>query len=339
VKRPEYTCTATGTWATEYDYHIHEYDDKFDVTGVNMLNASDIKMNLNNVIKNNTTKFKVLIANQLLSPATKIHIGGGTTQLSTAYDNQAVIDSLGNATTLTYTIDTINSLMVSMPLNAFESKAWPGGDGVVRSGLVPTQTSCVKGKNVPGILGTRRNGALTHQIIKYDTPASAIELNVAGDPRYGHRVKAANMDAYLIAEYTTFWHHDNGYCTQTAGWVPNAPQDTAPSSTSAVTKAPGSADPSDGTFGLDASGIVSISTVFSNGGATMTTTTTYTDGSWYVIERTRNADNTITIRTWNSTNLTPEETTTPNLLGSTNLNGEEAGSAGVGRISWRQLEN
>lgn len=44
--------------------HKHEYDDKYDVTGVNMLNASVPSFNFDNAIISDTTEFKVLVMNQ-----------------------------------------------------------------------------------------------------------------------------------------------------------------------------------------------------------------------------------------------------------------------------------
>ena len=56
--------------------HVHEYDDKYDVTGVNMLNASDPDFNLaDNAIIDPTVQFKVLLTNQGLNRAVKFKVG------------------------------------------------------------------------------------------------------------------------------------------------------------------------------------------------------------------------------------------------------------------------
>ena len=56
--------------------HTHEYDDDFNVTGVNMLNASDPVYNLVDAIPDDSVQFKVLILNQYLNPAVEVAIGG-----------------------------------------------------------------------------------------------------------------------------------------------------------------------------------------------------------------------------------------------------------------------
>jgi hypothetical protein len=96
--------------------------------------------------------------------------------------------------------------------------------------------------------GERHNGALTVQIIKSTTPATALELNRAGDVRYGWRVKQSEFKNYVIGEWTYFWHHPNGKCYGQAGWVPDPPEDFV-SGTKTSTPAADAADPKDGVFG------------------------------------------------------------------------------------------
>ena len=78
----EYYSTGGTTKNTTLKFaHVHEYDDTYDVTGVDMLKPSENAFKLSNVkIGNNpfpaATKFKVLIHNQAYSPAAKISVGG-----------------------------------------------------------------------------------------------------------------------------------------------------------------------------------------------------------------------------------------------------------------------
>ncbi|MFP5419487.1 MAG: pilus assembly protein [Gammaproteobacteria bacterium] len=274
----EVTCntytTATGPGIYGKQLHVHEYDDKYDVTGVNMLNASDPGFNLSpNVIASSTAttpEFKILVMNQFLNPASKLSVGGAPYVEVKNYNNLA---SETNAATLlaglpVYSRATINTLVWNLPLDAFKSKDWwgAGGDGVARAGLIPTQTGCVNNvtatgamlnsgtKGLPGPNGERFNGALGIQIIRADTPASALELNHnGGDVRYGWRVKQSEFTKYVIAEYSAFWHHPNGKCYGQVGWVPNAPEDFESDATP-LTPAPGSDDPKDGVFGVIGSG-------------------------------------------------------------------------------------
>lgn len=266
------TSTSPGTY--QKVKHTHEYDDIYDVTGVNMLNASDPAFNLSpNVIASasaTTPEFKILVMNQFLNPASKLSVGGAAEVNIKNYNNLA---SETNAATLlaglpVYSRATISTLIWNLPLDAFKSKDWwgAGGDGVERSGLMPTQTGCVNNlnadgtmqnsgsKGLPGSNGERFNGALGIQIIKADTPASAIELNHSGgDVRYGWRVKQSEFTNYVIAEYSAFWHHPNGKCYGQDGWVPNPPEDDTSDATP-KTPAPGSADPKDGIFAVGGGG-------------------------------------------------------------------------------------
>src|SRR5690606_22872329 len=118
----------------------HEYDDKFDVTGVNMLNARDPAFNLINALPGGSTEFKVLVMNQYLNPAVSIAVGGpqfvdakNYGNLTTQTDATALLASLPS-----YTRATINSLIFNLPLDAFKNKDWWGDGGTSRAGLIPT---------------------------------------------------------------------------------------------------------------------------------------------------------------------------------------------------------
>ncbi len=240
--------------------HIHEYDDIYDKTGVNMLDASHTAYDLSNAIPSTSVQFKVIVQNQYLSPAVKLHIGNpsyiwnvdsGYIPLS-GFTTDAVLDL---ATLPTYTRDTIGSLAINMPVDAFVPKNWWNGAlglaADVRAGLHPTQTGCVNksagvydgnmyqpiipppnGVDGPGTkgyhaattpataTGVRHGGALTIQIISASTPNSAVELAVPGRREYGWRLKSAFYSTYLLAEYTTFWHDKlGGQCYSDPGWT------------------------------------------------------------------------------------------------------------------------
>lgn len=270
--------------------HIHEYDDKYDVTGVNFLNASETTYNLSNRITSTTQAFKVLVANQYLNPASTLSVGGGGYVsvkdyggLATAATATAALAGLPSYTRGTTT--PVGTLAWKLPLDAFKSKDWWGDGQPARAGLIPTQTGCVKsvdsdgGDPGPGPNGERHNGALTIQIIKADTPASDIELNwAAGGAKYGWRLKKSAMLSRLLAEYTMFWHHPNGKCYGDVGWVANAPEDLAPSKAKAATRASGSADPTDGAFVAAPAGVTVSSTSTTVSGNVTTIVVTYSDG-------------------------------------------------------------
>jgi type IV pilus assembly protein PilY1 len=134
--------------------HIHQYDDKYDVTGVNMLNASNTAQNLVNAIPNAATEFKVIAQNQYLSPAVQVHIGtpGYLFDVNQGYIrikdfvtsatlDLATLPTYRRASTASGTAKPIESLAVNMPTDALTARDW-WGSGDVRVGLHPTVYYC-----------------------------------------------------------------------------------------------------------------------------------------------------------------------------------------------------
>ena len=145
------TCNGGKSKCT-YKEHDHEYDDIYDKTGVNFLNASNGNFNLAKAIPSTTTQFKVIAQNQYLSPAVDLHIGNagylfnvdaGYVPIKT-FTTSAALDL---ATLPTYTRATIGSLAFNLPSTAFTNRDWWGGHlslpADVRDGLHPTEAGCV----------------------------------------------------------------------------------------------------------------------------------------------------------------------------------------------------
>jgi hypothetical protein len=151
----------------KYEKHFHQYDDVFDVTGVNLLNPSSSTLDLKNGIPSLNQNFKVLVQNQYLSPAVKLHIGDPSYLYNIDHGYVSVKDyatstTLDLATLQTYRRDPnavwpgaastaadrlalpkpIGSLAFNMPLDALTPKDW-WGNRDVRVGLHPTVYSCV----------------------------------------------------------------------------------------------------------------------------------------------------------------------------------------------------
>lgn len=354
--------------------HVHQYDDKFDVTGVNFLNPSDASQKLSIAIPNNATQFKVLVQNQYLNPAVQLHINNPSYLFNVNAGYISIKDYVTSATLNlaalpTYVLNPastsyVGSLAINLPVDALTAKNW-WGNGDVRVGLHPTVTKCVKqsvgttdgnmytpivpptngidGPGVPGYsatttpataTGARHNGALVVQIIAATTPNSAIEQNVNGRPEYGWRVKASEFANYVIAEYTTFWHHPNGLCYGDVGWT-KAPGPDAGSSIGSA-KAAGSTDPKIGDLGAGAGAVVStVTTVVGN---VTTTVITFANTLTATITRTANiADGSVTIVSVD-TQLNTTTEIVANTAGSVRSGGDERGlQARTGRISWREL--
>jgi len=333
--------------------HTHEYDDKFDVTGVNFLNASDASKNLSNAITSTATQFKILIANQRLSPAVNFSFGGNPYAAVTTLQTSA---GLSVADLPTYTRANVTTLKYTMPRNAFESKDW-SGTGDVRAGVNPTKTGCVNGA-APGTLGPNgeyRNGALVWQIIRHDTPDSAIQQSRPGDARYGYRLKDAQRATYILAEYSTFWHHDNGFCMGDAGWTATPPLVTG-GGTAYTTPAAGSEDPPRDGFGTitgtttqtssatttttDAKGKVTTVTL-----TTTVTTTIYSSGARIIVTVVTDSSGKV-VDTTTQTVLPPGGTTAggvvpPNqsLSAPNTVTGyqQTRNSGKLGRVTWREI--
>ena len=351
LSKPTYTCSwgnataSTGTSVSDphqINVHVHEYDDIYDRTGVDMLNPCDTSMDIKNAVVDSTTPFKVLVVNAAYSPSASLMLGGGTYQKVIDYDNHFADLSL----LPTYTRTSVNSFKVNLPVTAFTSMDWGTGD--VRTGLMPLKYACVwkdvftscdgTKRSCPGTSGEWRNGSLTFQVIKDTTPSSALEINVTGQPDLGYRVKRAERNNYLLAEYTIWWHHPNDQCMASTGWTKSPPQDLAASDATPQDGAAGCTDPKIGSFGTDGSNILSIVTTLAPG--VMTTVTTFLDGTTETVVRTHNCQQHLHHhdhrRSW-ATNQPRRHHAEP--AGSVDRSGEEAGSAGVGRISWRELGN
>lgn len=368
--------------------HTHQYDDKYDRTGVDMLNPSDTNKKLSNAITSTATKYKVLVHNQYLNPAIKLHIGDATYAPSVDHGYVSVKDYLTSATLDVTALPTYNgtsnstgttgtgfqpigSLVFNMPTDALSAKDW-WGNGDVRVGVHPINPGCggrdgsttdgnmyqpvippANGVDGPGIngwsastvslnsTGARHGGALTVQIIKDTTPQSAIEQNVAGRPEYGWRVKSGDHAAYVLVEYTTYWHHPTNGCYGAAGWTKAPGADNGASTPTAP--AADSTDPKLGDLSGSGGGSVTSVTRVVTGNVT-TTTITYSTGKTATITRTANTDGTITIVTRDADCVTAGagctgvteiiQPPTGNIL----TGGDERGTrARTGRVSWHEL--
>jgi type IV pilus assembly protein PilY1 len=186
----------------------------------------------------------------------------------------------------TYDMTNIKTMMWVMPRDALSVKDW-SGTGVMSAGLIPTVTKCVRG-NTLGKNGEWRNGALTVQIIRDDTPDSAVELNnpTAG-AKDGYRLKySPNNLTYLLAEYTVFWHY-SGVCYGASGWVPaptSSPKSTLPV-TAPLNTFPAS-DPGAELFAVGGSNVALVSVTTTVSGGTTTIVQLYSDGSTITETRT-----------------------------------------------------
>ena len=316
--------------------HVHQYDDKYNVVGVNMLNASLAAFNLINAIPPSTTNFKLLIANQKLSPAAQLTIGPVTKAVWAwpVSPDGFIADTAGGAA-VKFNRATVGKLILSLPLNAFSNREWIPGSGDVRAGLIPTQTGCVHANQGAWGTGTGpwMNGALTLQIVQFSTNGVAVELNQDLDVTMGYRLKKDTASqANQLAQYTMFWHHGNKFCYGDAGWTQTPPPET--STASAMTPAAGSADPT-GNFATSNSGYLSGGTIPGS-----TTTTTYNGVAAYLV-LTYDAARDVYIRTTyaksNNAVLKTETFSDDPSLQIKTADKQVGSQARLGRMSWQEI--
>ena len=225
--------------------HTHEYDDKYNVVGVNMLNPSQVDYNLSRAITSPTgTSFKILVANAKWSPAAGLKAGttisGAAWKL--AVSPEGFLSETPGGAAKVFTRATLTDFVYALPPDGFSNADW--GTGIVRAGLIPTQTGCVRDNKKP--TQAWMDGALTIQVVDASAGAADVQANAPADAG-GYRLKdTSTARAKLLAQYTTFWHHGNGFCKTDAGWDPSPAVDAGASGKSS-TPAPGSDDPK-GTF-------------------------------------------------------------------------------------------
>lgn len=279
--------------------HDHEYDKKWNVNGVNLLNPSGKATKPAHWLGesvNATTPYKVLVFNQAWNRSVEVQIGSSAWISTKDYQTQnlaTVVAGLQTYTgntelivtktlplpgTVATTLGTGNiiGLQLRMPYNAFAINDW-WGDGVSINGLIPLDSSCVKGNAVPagngyslktavagatnvgtdnewnayiGPNGERHDGALTIQVIRADTPAASIVLNVAADvtmpngvvvpkEKFGYRVRNTDINKYVMHEESVFWHHDTAPCM--SGKAPGSTTALTVAAKPAVSAKPGAA--------------------------------------------------------------------------------------------------
>ncbi len=163
--------------------HVHEYDDTFNVTGVDMFNMLDPKLFSPSDVIETDRSFKIIVANAQHSPGARITVNGQTF-LATDWQKRVQSNDLP-IFSLTGAAGTQKLTALSV---AFDPKK------SISTQLIPTETSLVR-SNVPGPGQSYRAGALTIQMI--DSKDGQIDPNL-GVAKIGV--------AGMLWEATLFWH-------------------------------------------------------------------------------------------------------------------------------------
>lgn len=166
------------------DGHVHEYDDIYDVQGIDCFDLLDSKLhNIDDDISDTTQMFVLNLVNKGLSTGARISI-------NQAYDpdNPATYSS-----TVPKTVYSLDGTTSSKPLYSFG--IWFHSMAILDGGLVKAETKDVRA-NDPGPNGEHRAGALTIQ---------ALKINEDGSRAYTLGANGAATSG-LLWECTLFYH-------------------------------------------------------------------------------------------------------------------------------------
>lgn len=165
--------------------HVHEYDDVYNVTGVDYFKLLDDKFAQPQKILSPDQKFKIIVANAQLSPGARLTVNG---EIFAAADWQK------RSTSGDLPIYSLSGVAGTQKLSSLAFTFDPIKP--ISSQLVPTVTDLVR-SNAPGPGQTYRAGALTIQMIDAATGQIDATLGVA-------KIGVPGM----LWESTLFWHVD-----------------------------------------------------------------------------------------------------------------------------------
>lgn len=214
------------------DGHVHEWDDKHDLTTVDFFALPDGDGNPLHEINDNANAvgndelFLLTVANSELSPGGVLEING--TSLSVvnyhgllnrylsggmAAGESFPVYKLGVPTPAQAASGVVQLISLKLSFDAF---------AILSGDLIPTETGCVRG-NDAGAKGEYRNGALMIQALDASNISAGFKLDVptqryvAGSTAI-HAVHGYATDN-LLWESTIFWHWKEG-CYHEPEWAP-----------------------------------------------------------------------------------------------------------------------
>jgi hypothetical protein len=180
--------TATGTYPLNMgrtDHHVHEYDDKYSVTGVDFFQLLDGKFVEPAEVLSPEQGFKIIVANAALSPGARLSING---------QSYSVLDWQKRTESGDLPVFSLSGVAGTQKLESLTLTFDP--QKPISSQLIPSVTDLVR-RNAPGPGQSYRAGALTIQMI--DAKSGQI------DPNLGVAMIGAPG---MLWESTVFWHRD-----------------------------------------------------------------------------------------------------------------------------------
>ena len=191
------------------DGHVHEYDDAYDVTGIDAFAFLDSQLHpITEDITDVDTAFVLIIANPDLSPRVRVSIN--TTYDETDATTYASVGGYAQVPVRDLAPYSLSGAPGTTQLTSLQLHVDPTAIAV--DGLQPTVTGCVR-ENDPGPDGEWRNGAITLQAV-----ALGDDWSITTDPSMSAGGVQGVATADLLWEVTLFWHWD-GPCFDDPDWA------------------------------------------------------------------------------------------------------------------------
>lgn len=171
------------------NFHVHEYDDRFNVTGVDFFALLDKGLNEIQTSIPADKKFVIVVKNADLSTGAILQTNDKQIKAQT-YQKDFSSKVLGSTQAPIWSIGGVAGSERLSKLKMVFSK-----DAITQGGLVPSSTECVR-KNTPGKNGEYRSGALTIQALDLDALKADFDAQV-------------ESSTGLLWEATIFWHRDS----------------------------------------------------------------------------------------------------------------------------------
>jgi len=181
------------------DAHVHQYDDKYNTTGVDYLAFAEAKLHeINEDILDVNQKFKLIVLNADRSNGGRLVINKTYNELDpSTYTGVTLYDDTPPASQTVYSLGGVAGSTQLAQFGLYFDK-----NAILDKGLIPTQTGCVK-SNIRSSLGDWRNGALTVWAVAVNADGTdAFTLTYdATDP-----TRIVGITSGLLWESTLFWH-------------------------------------------------------------------------------------------------------------------------------------
>ena len=191
------------------DKHVHEYDDDYQVTGVDFFNLFNSGLHtIDTDITDPDQAFRLLVLNGNLSISGRLVINQSYDPLDYAtWTPITIYDNTPDENLPIYSLSGANgTTQLSQAGLYFHPLA------IVNGGLHPTKTGCVKDNDL-GPNNEWRNGAVTIQAVAVNSDGSPSYTVDNGMSNGGHGAATSG----LLWELTLFWHW-SGPCYQDSDW-------------------------------------------------------------------------------------------------------------------------